>query len=213
MGFSKEVESILTILSSGDNTIVCKKNNETANLKTDVNLFLRLLSVSRERDVDMQNVLSHKLSAVPLALFYPNGAMRHTAKSNLLNETEIKRYSLPSLMGNSDLGATAIDFMAILQSIDHSKFEGFSNVADEISTKLHSSFCECEVQVVFSDRYDFGCLIKAAERIRPTEDSTHNKKLKLLITVKFQCHFKVTLGNGTTKPIWWNTFSKNGDKH
>ena len=99
--------------------------------------------------------------------------MRHTAKSNLLNEIEIKRYSLPFLMGNPDLGATATDFMAILQSIDYIKFEKFSNVADEISKKILSSFLECEVLVVVPDRYDFEFSIKAAERKRQTEDSTH----------------------------------------
>ena len=39
----------------------------------------------------MQNVLSHELCAVPLALFYSNGSMRHTTKSNLLNKIAIKR--------------------------------------------------------------------------------------------------------------------------
>ena len=58
--------------------------------------------------------------------------MRRTAISNLLNEIKIKRYSLPSLMGNPDLDGTTTDFMAILES----KFERFSNVADEISAKL-----------------------------------------------------------------------------
>ena len=43
--------------------------------------------------------------------------MKHTPKSNLLNEIEIQRYSLPRL-----LGATVTDFMAILQPIDYSKF-------------------------------------------------------------------------------------------
>ena len=62
--------------------------------------------------------------------------MGRTAMSNLLNEIEIKRYSLPSLMENSDLGATVTDFMAMLESIDYSKFETFSNAADEISAKL-----------------------------------------------------------------------------
>ena len=52
-----------------------KKNNETVTLKTNVNLFSRLLSVSRERDVDVQNVLSRELCNVPLDLFYSNGAM------------------------------------------------------------------------------------------------------------------------------------------
>ena len=39
----------------------------------------------------MQNVLSHELCAVLLDLFYLYGAVRHTAKSNLLNEIEIER--------------------------------------------------------------------------------------------------------------------------
>ena len=38
-------------------------------------------------------------------------------------------------MGNPDLGAAGTNSMAISQSIDYSKFETFSNVADEISLK------------------------------------------------------------------------------
>ena len=43
-----------------------------------------LLPISRKRDFDVQNVLSRELCAVPLDLFYLSGAVRHTAKSNLL---------------------------------------------------------------------------------------------------------------------------------
>ena len=44
----------------------------------------------------MQIVLSRELCVISLDFFYSNGAMRHIAKSNLLKEIEIKRYSLPS---------------------------------------------------------------------------------------------------------------------
>ena len=44
-----------------------------------------------------------------------------------------------------------MDFMAILESIDYSKFERFSNLAAEISAKLLSIFLECEVLVVVPD--------------------------------------------------------------
>ena len=50
-----------------------------------------------KRDVDVQNVLYCELCAVPLDLFYSSGPVRHTAKSNLLNEIKIKRHLLPSL--------------------------------------------------------------------------------------------------------------------
>ena len=36
-------------------------------------------------------------------------------------------------MENPHLGVTVTNFMAILKSIDYSKFKRFSNVADEIS--------------------------------------------------------------------------------
>ena len=58
--------------------------------------------------------------------------------------------------------------MAILQSIDYSKFERFSNVADEIYTKLLSSLLECEVLVAATDGYDFEFSIEDAERKRWT---------------------------------------------
>ena len=95
--------------------------------------------------------------------------MRYSAKSNMLNEIEINKYSLLSLMGNPDLGATVTDFIAILRSIDYNKFEKLSNVADEISTKLLLSFLECEVLVAVTDGFDFEFSIEAAERKHRTE--------------------------------------------
>ena len=119
--------------------------------------------------------------------------MRRTAKSNLLNEIEIKWYSLPTLMRNRDLGATVMDFMVILKSIDYSKLVRFSNVADEISTKILSSSLECEVLVEVLDQYDLKFWIKAVERKSRTEDSTHMQEIEIIgKTEKFQCHFKVT---------------------
>ena len=62
-------------------------------------------------------------------------------------------------MGNPDRGATGINFIA-----DYKSLQRFSNVADEISAKILSSFLECEVLVVIPDRYSFEFSIKGAER-------------------------------------------------
>ena len=78
----------------------------------------------------MQNVSSRKLCAVPLDLFYSNDVVRHTAKSNLLNEIEITRYSLSSLMGNPDLliTATSKDFQMQLMKFPQSSSQALLNV-------------------------------------------------------------------------------------
>ena len=53
-------------------------------------------------------------------------------------------------------------------------------MADEISTKLFSSYRECEVLVVVSDRFDFEFSMKSAERKRRTEDSTHIQEIEII---------------------------------
>ena len=47
-------------------------------------------------------------------------------------------------MWNHDLGAAVTYFMAISKSIDYSKFERFSNAANEVSGKPLSSLIKCE---------------------------------------------------------------------
>ena len=53
-------------------------------------------------------------------------------------------------------------------------------MVDEISTKLVSSYRECEVLVVVSDRFDFEFSMKSAERKRRTEDSTHIQEIEII---------------------------------
>ena len=58
-----------------------------------------------------------------------SAAVRHTVKSNLLNEIELKD-ACYHFIGNPHFGVTVTNFMAILQSIDYSMFERFSNAGD-----------------------------------------------------------------------------------
>ena len=82
-----------------------------------------------------------------------------------------------------------------LESTAYNKFKRFSNVADEISAKLLSSFLEYEVPVVIPDRYDIEFSIKAAERKGQTETQLICRKLELLINEKVPMSYQCFLGN------------------
>ena len=117
----------------------------------------------------------------------------------MLNEIEIKEYSLPALIRNHDLDATVADFMAILESIDYNHFKRFSNVADEVSIKLLSTFLECEILIVVPDRYVFTFSIKAAERKHRTEDSAHTQEFGIIGNRKVPKSFQGYHGNSGNK--------------
>ena len=51
-------------------------------------LFRRLLAVSKQRDVNLEQVLSHELAPVPPSLFNDEGTMRKTTKADLANKLE-----------------------------------------------------------------------------------------------------------------------------
>ena len=122
-----------------------------------------------------------------MGLLSPNGSMSHTTKSNLLNETKNKRYLLSSLMVNPDLDTTITDFMVVLESINYSKFEKFSNVADEISARLLSSFLECEILVIVPDRK------------RQAEDSSHIQEIEIICRRKIPNSCQRCLENSNNK--------------
>ena len=51
-------------------------------------LFRRLLAVSKQRGVNLEQVLSHELAPVPPSLFNDDGTMRKTTKADLTNILE-----------------------------------------------------------------------------------------------------------------------------
>ena len=97
-------------------------------------------------------------------------------------------------------------------SIDYSKFESFPNVPDEISAELLSSILECEVLAAVTDRYDFEISIKAAERKRRIEDSTHMPLTEINDKPKFPKSFQSYLGNSNKKTNMVKYLSKNGEE-
>ena len=65
--------------------------------------------------------------------------------------------------------------------------------------KLLSSFLECEALVVVPDRCDFKFSIKAAERKRRAEDSTHMQEIEIIDNRKVPTSFQSFHGNSNNK--------------
>lgn len=158
----------LRTFSSMDKQIKIPRQNEaTLILKTQQNLFSRLLSVSSTRHVDMKSVLCHELSAVPLSIFHPNGEMRKTTKSNLLKELEsLAESSLELNNNNIDKSASVLDFMAIVQSSNFSDVKTFRDFVIKLKNSITSCFKESRIVAVVPDRYDNLLSIKSEERKR-----------------------------------------------
>ena len=95
-------------------------------------LFRRLLAVSKNRDVDMRNVLTYELAAVPPSMFHDDGTMRKTNKADLAKRLEEQCDELPVLpqvnLVSSQPAAYLIDGMAMIQSLNDNHFKTFKNI-------------------------------------------------------------------------------------
>ncbi|KAG1656755.1 hypothetical protein GQR58_023747 [Nymphon striatum] len=72
---------------------ICKKDETTAHgkepvLKADRNLFAHMLLVAQSRKLKINDVLSHPLGPLPMALASPDGMMRTTNKSSFGHELQ-----------------------------------------------------------------------------------------------------------------------------
>lgn len=136
-------------------------------------LFRRLFAISQQREVDLRTVLEYELAAVPPSLFNADGSMRKTVKSDLAkclesNCAEVRQLASPD--GNLFNTVYIIDGMAMVQSLDDTKFKTFDDLGDIILGRLlrilnDDTLCVSDVALVF-DRYDKENSIKSMERKR-----------------------------------------------
>ena len=144
-----------------------RANEQTVSIAGDRLLFGRLLVAARNRDIDMKELLSYELSAVPA---HSDGNMRKTSKSVLLGMLEDYAVdtpsSLPTQHDSSSSTAYIIDAMALIHMIKIARGTAtFGDLATKYYAYLASKFgrngCN-RVDVVF-DRYE-AISIKSAER-------------------------------------------------
>ena len=146
---------------------ISRKSEPTIILKDHQQLFSKLLTVSRSRQIDLKAVLSHELSAIPLSLFHPTGEMRKTNKSQLMKELESLSTSKETLHTEiKDKSVTVVDFMVLVQSLNKSGLQTFEQLATRLQFSVLSNFKESNVIVLVPDRYDVEDSIKSDERAR-----------------------------------------------
>ena len=169
---------INTFSSAAKKMEVKATNDKIITLTTDRELFGRLLVVAEQRDIDLREVLSYELSAVPVAIAHGDGSLRKTTKSSLMPGLEKNVAVLPSLPPSLIPTAFVIDAMALVQVMKSASSASFGQMADQycthITRMLSQSSCS-RVDVVF-DQYRKQS-IKEGERHKRGQTSSLEVKI------------------------------------
>ena len=99
-----------------------------------------LIAVSKNRDVDMRNVVAYELAAVPPSMFHDDGSMRKTNKVDLTKRLEEQCDELPVLpqvsLMSSQPAAFLIAGMETIQSLNDNHFKTFNDLGKVVLKRL-----------------------------------------------------------------------------
>ena len=109
-----------------------KSKQKLLNVNVVRQLFGRLLVISKDRDVDVEELFSYELSSVPLSLFNFDGSMVKCNKSKLLEELEKGQEMLETLPDEVKPTTWIIDFMALIRMVltESSDAKTFGELSD-----------------------------------------------------------------------------------
>ena len=150
--------------------IAVNKLNEKKTIKADCKLMHKLFNALQAgRKVEMEDILKHELSPVPLSLAKLSGEMNSCAKSNLLDilTKDIDILSIPTLEPEAGTkSCVVIDGHALIQALGKpANCHTFDNLANIFTNKVFGMLDNSvsRVDVVF-DRYIGATSIKAPTR-------------------------------------------------
>ena len=137
-------------------------------IKADRALFAQMITIAKNRNFKMPDVLYHPLGPLPWALASPHGSLRKTNNESLAKK-------LQKNMAAADMtphpSARIIDGMAMVQKLRGNQ-KTFAEVAEcMMSMVLHEGTDSQRIDVVFDVYRD--CLIKNADRERRRSESGH----------------------------------------
>ena len=155
--------------------------------------------MSKDRDIDLEEVHSYELASVPLALANMDGSLRKPTKSTLLKELEMDSLSESTLPAYS-LHQTAyiVGLLAIIQMLSKGKMKTFGELSDTIAGTIIAKFQFASQVHIVPDRYDVEDSIKSGERSRRSQWTAIEIKIQSRET-KLPASLKRYLSSGKNK--------------
>lgn len=177
------------------------KKAELQSVRSDRSLFIQLLLVAKEREIDMREILCYTLSPVPGCFStIDQTSISKTNKSKLLQHLE----SLvpQSLVTKKPQGcAVVIDAMALIQSLSSAqlpdKFGDLAEVIFKRMLQIAGQYGASRVDCV-GDRYD-AVSIKCLERARRNQSRTSQSYVITRAEQKLPVQWAVFLKSGENK--------------
>ena len=128
-----------------------------------------ILVISKDRDVDVEELFSYEHSSVPLSLFNFDGSMVKCNKSKLVEELEKGQETFQTLPDEVKSTTWITDLMALIRMVltESSDAKTFCELSDLLLNLVLQKFStSCSLVSVVCDRCDHKDLIKSEERAR-----------------------------------------------
>lgn len=184
---------------SSNNVKIKNCKGQLTALKTDRNLFARLLVMSKSHELHLKEILSYSLSDYPLSLATITGGLVKTAKSKMFEilQNMVTEAPVVSLENIGERNALIVDAFAILHSIKGS-WTTFSDFADATFALLVRLACESKAA-----RLDFVAERYPKISIKNTEWSRRAAQGVEIVRI---------LNKNQNVPKQWRKFMSSGEK-
>ena len=162
--FSNIKKNKLRTFSSEKMTVKDSKGRQSI-VKTNRNLFARLLVISKSREINLKELLSYCLSDYPLSIATVAGGLVKTTKAKMLHILEeAANNPVVDTVNIGENNALIVDVMAVIQAFK-GKCRTFGEFADSIFDYLVKLTRQCKANRldVVADRYP-AISIKNSER-------------------------------------------------
>ena len=135
VGFHETIPKLKLQTFSGQLKVKTGRTGTDTAMKSDRNLFARMIVLSKHREIDLRKMLSHCLGVVSYPLANTNGSIAKTNKAALLNQIEelCQNHIVSEILSDS---ALIVDLMAVVHSLPSNLPPTFGQLATYILRRI-----------------------------------------------------------------------------